>query len=73
MIGYENTFHCLALKDNSFDTGKTYQQNFQNYLIQSKNEKYLIFHKKQLKWIDFKDIGETMGILLLIEKRKGKI
>ncbi|MBQ7074360.1 hypothetical protein IJM86_04860 [bacterium] len=73
MIGYENKFHCLALKDNSFDTGKNYQQNFQSYLIQSKNEKYLIVHKKQCKWVDFKDIGETMGIVLLIKKRKEKI
>lgn len=70
MLWYENDFHCLAIQDKSFDTGKTYQQNFQGYLINQKNEKYLVFHKKEIKIVDFKDIGETMGILLLIEREK---
>lgn len=70
MKSYENKFHLLAIDDQSFDTGKVYHQNFQGYLVTSANEKYIVFHKKQIKIVDLKEIGNSMGVIFLYSKRE---
>ena len=72
MKSYENKFHCLAFNHPESDTGKVYHQNFQDYLVDSPNEPWIVFHKKQLKVVDFKDIGSTMGVILLLPRKKSE-
>jgi hypothetical protein len=55
-------YHLLSSEDSSLDTGKTYQQDFQGYPISAKNKLLFIIHKKEIKLIELKNIGSTMGV-----------
>jgi hypothetical protein len=60
--------HLLCIQGNNLDTGKTYQNTFQGYQISEKNTLLFILHKKEIKLIELKNIGSTMGILYIAER-----
>ncbi|MDR0607702.1 MAG: hypothetical protein LBG52_05140 [Candidatus Peribacteria bacterium] len=63
-----NHNHLLTVEDATLDTGKTYQQYFQGYQISEKNISLLVWHKKEIKLIELKHIGSTMGVFYLANR-----
>ena len=70
MFIYETSSHLLAFQHSAPDTGKIYQHLFQGYLVSAPNEYYLVTHKKHLKAIEWKNLGSTMGVLILLQRPK---
>ncbi|MDR0859614.1 MAG: hypothetical protein LBO09_01145 [Candidatus Peribacteria bacterium] len=58
----------LLCIDENLDTGKLYQQDFQGYRIESKDKRFFVFHKKEIKLIELKNIGSTMGVFYIRER-----
>jgi len=58
-----NPHGLLAIEDSSLDTGKVYHHHVQGYPISGKNEQLLVYHKKELKIMELKNLGSTMGVL----------
>ena len=55
--------NLLGIQDTNLETGKIYQHNFQGYQISDKNKLLFVVHKKEIKLIELKNIGSTMGVL----------
>jgi hypothetical protein len=60
--------HLLTIKDDTLDTGKHYQQDFQGYHVSEKNTLLFVSHKKEIKLIELKNIGSTMGVFYIAER-----
>jgi hypothetical protein len=60
----------LCIEDETLDTGKTYQHNFQGYTISEKNKLFFVVHKKEIKLVELKNIGNTMGVVYLAHREK---
>lgn len=55
----------LTKQDESLDTGKTYHHNFQWMNFESKNCIFYVWHKKEIKLINSKDLWSTMTIFFI--------
>jgi hypothetical protein len=60
--------HLLGIEDIALDTGKTYQHDFQSYSIADKNKLLFVLHKKEIKLMELKNIGSTMGVFYIKER-----
>jgi len=68
MQAYIDEYGFLALHREDVDTGKTYQISFQGYTMVSANKMLIVYHKKTIKLIELKNIGDTMGVFYVKEK-----
>ncbi|MDR2190843.1 MAG: hypothetical protein LBP53_06855 [Candidatus Peribacteria bacterium] len=62
--------HLLSITDPSIDTNKTYHQTFQGYQISAPNTRFFVLHKKIIKLIELKHIGDTMGVFYLLKRNE---
>ncbi|MDR0651215.1 MAG: hypothetical protein LBG59_07665 [Candidatus Peribacteria bacterium] len=62
--------NLLCIEDQTLDTGKKYQQNFQGYMISDKNKLLFVVHKKEIKLIELKNIGDTMGVFYTTHRKE---
>lgn len=58
----------LTIANTTLDTGKSYQQDFQGYQIFEKNTLLFVWHKKEVKLMELKHIGATMGVFYLAQR-----
>ena len=68
MLATLTSHRLLEIEDTSLDTGKLYQHDFQGYQISGKNRLLFVFHKKEIKLIELKNIGSTMGVFYFAER-----
>jgi hypothetical protein len=68
MLATLDANNLLCIEDPAIDTGKIYQQCFQGYLISEHNKLLFIIHKKEIKLIELKNIGDTMGVFYLARR-----
>ncbi|MDR2540688.1 MAG: hypothetical protein LBD11_02660 [Candidatus Peribacteria bacterium] len=60
--------HLLTIENPTLDTGRTYQQDFQGLKITEENKLFFVLHKKEIKLIELKNIGSTMGVFYIRER-----
>ena len=65
MLATLDNNHLLCIEDTTLDTGKIYQQQFQGYHISEKNKLLFVLHKKEIKLMELKNIGSTMGVFYI--------
>ena len=52
----------LTKQDKQLDTGKTYRHNFQWYNFEEENCIFYVWHKKEIKLIESKNLGSSMNV-----------
>jgi len=57
----------LVKQDEKLHTGKTYRHNFQWYDFDEDNCIFYVWHKKEIKLIESKNLGSTMNVFFLKE------
>ena len=60
----------LGIEGENLDTGKQYAQDFQGYRFSSRNKLMFVAHKKEIKLIELKNIGSTMGVFYCSERKE---
>jgi len=55
----------LIKQDNKLHTGKTYRHNFQWYSFEEENCMFYVWHKKEIKLIESKNLWSTMNVFFL--------
>ena len=55
----------LTKQDEKLYTGKTYRHNFQWYNFEDENCIFYVWHKKEIKLIESKNLGSTMNVFFL--------
>lgn len=61
--------HLLTIQDSSLDTGKTYRHTLSWLQIDEPNCIFPALHKKEVKLIQSKNLGETMGVFAIFERK----
>ena len=55
----------LTKQDKQLDTGKTYRHNFQWYNFEEENCIFYVWHKKEIKLIESKNLWSTMNVFFI--------
>ena len=55
----------LAKQDDQLYTGKTYRHNFQWYTFDEENCMFYVWHKKEIKLIESKNLWSTMNVFFV--------
>ena len=55
----------LTKQDKQLDTGKTYRHNFQWYNFEEDNCIFYVWHKKEIKLIESKNLWSTMNVFFM--------
>jgi len=55
----------LTKQDEQLHTGKTYRHNFQGYDFEEENCIFYVWHKKEIKLIESKNLGSTMNVFFI--------
>ena len=55
----------LVKQDEKLDTGKTYHHNFQWFDFEDKNCIFYVWHKKEIKLVESKNLWSTMNVFFV--------
>ena len=70
MIVTIDEHHILGIEGEHLDTGKEYTLDVQGYRFSWMNKRVFVAHKKEIKLIELKHIGSTMGVFYCIDREE---
>ena len=70
MIASIDEHHILGIEWEHLYTGKEYTLDVQGYCFSTMNKLVFIAHKKEIRLIELKHIGSTMGVFYCVERKE---